>query len=33
MFLLILGLDQNVINEYHDKLILLRHEHIIHQVH
>jgi hypothetical protein len=30
MFFLILGVDQYVINEYHDKLIQLWHEHGIH---
>jgi hypothetical protein len=33
MFLLILGIDQDVTNEYHNKLVHLRHEHRIHQVH
>jgi hypothetical protein len=30
MFFLIHGVDEYVINEYDDKLIQLRHEHIIH---
>jgi hypothetical protein len=33
MFFLSLGVDQDVINEYHDELVLLWHEHRIHQVH
>jgi hypothetical protein len=33
MFFLILGVDQDVINEYHDKLVQLKHEHGVHQVH
>jgi hypothetical protein len=33
MFFFSPGVGQNVINEYHDKLIQLRHEHGIHQVH
>jgi hypothetical protein len=33
MFFLILGVDQDVINEYNDKLDQLWHEHRIHQVH
>jgi hypothetical protein len=28
-----LGIDQNVINEDHDKLVQLRHEYGVHQVH
>jgi hypothetical protein len=28
-----LGIDQNVINEYHDKLVHLQHEYGVHQVH
>jgi hypothetical protein len=32
MFFLILGVDQDVVNEYHDKLIQFRHEHKIHLV-
>jgi hypothetical protein len=28
-----LGIDQDVMNEYHDKLIQLRHEYGVHQVH
>jgi hypothetical protein len=33
MLLFTLGIDQDVVNEYHDKLIQIRHEHRIHQVH
>jgi hypothetical protein len=33
MLFLILGVDQDVINEDHDKLIHLRHEYGVHQVH
>jgi hypothetical protein len=33
MFLLILVVDQNAINEYHDNLVQFQHEHRIHQVH
>jgi hypothetical protein len=32
MFFFILGVDQDVINENHDKLVQLRHEHQIYQV-
>jgi flagellar biosynthesis protein FlhB len=32
-FFLIIGVYQYVINKYHDKLVQLQHEHIIHQVH
>jgi hypothetical protein len=28
-----LGIDQDVINEDHDKLVQLRHEHGVHQIH
>jgi hypothetical protein len=33
MLLFALGIDQDVINEDHDKLVQLRHEHRVHQVH
>jgi hypothetical protein len=33
MLSFILGVDQDVINEYHDKLIQLLHEYGVHQVH
>jgi hypothetical protein len=33
MLFFILRVDQNVINEDHDKLVQLGHEHRIHQVH
>jgi hypothetical protein len=33
MLFFILGIDQDVINEHHDKLIQLRHEYGVHQVH
>jgi hypothetical protein len=33
MFLLILGVDQDVIIEFHDKLVQLWYEYRIHQVH
>jgi hypothetical protein len=33
MLFFTLGIDQDVINEYHDKLVQLRHEHRVHQVH
>jgi hypothetical protein len=33
MFFFSLGVDQNDVSEYHDKLIQLWHEHGIHQVH
>jgi hypothetical protein len=33
MLLLALRIDQDVINEDHDKLVQLRHEHGVHQVH
>jgi hypothetical protein len=28
-----LGVDQDIINKYHDKLVQLRHEYEVHQVH
>jgi hypothetical protein len=33
MLFFILGVDQDVINEDHDKLVQLRHEYGVHQVH
>ena len=33
MIFFILGVDQNIVNEYHDEFIQLRHEDLIHQVH
>jgi hypothetical protein len=33
MLLFTLGIDQDVINEDHDKLVQLWHEHGVHQVH
>jgi hypothetical protein len=33
MLFFILGVDQDVINEHHDKLVQLRHEYGVHQVH
>jgi hypothetical protein len=33
MLFFTLGIDQDVINEDHDKLVQLRHEHGVHQVH
>jgi hypothetical protein len=33
MLFFILGVDQDVINEDHDKLVQLRHEYRVHQVH
>jgi hypothetical protein len=33
MLLFTLGIDQDVINEDHNKLVQLRHEHGVHQVH
>jgi hypothetical protein len=33
MLFLILGVDQDVINEDHDKLVQLQHEYRVHQVH
>jgi hypothetical protein len=33
MLLFTLGVDQDVINEDHDKLVQLRHEYGVHQVH
>jgi hypothetical protein len=33
MLFFILGVDQDVINEYHDKLVQLWHEYGVHQVH
>jgi hypothetical protein len=33
MLLFTLGIDQDIVNEDHDKLIQLRHEYGVHQVH
>jgi hypothetical protein len=33
MLFFILGVDQDVVNEDHDKLVQLRHEYRVHQVH
>jgi hypothetical protein len=33
MFLLILGIYKNIINEHHYELVELVHEHTVHQVH
>jgi hypothetical protein len=33
MFSIILGINQNFIDEYHDELIKIFHEHLIHQIH
>jgi hypothetical protein len=33
MLLFTLGVDQDVVNEDHDKLVQLRHEHGVHKVH
>jgi hypothetical protein len=33
MLFFILGVDQDVVNEYHDKLVQLQHEYGVHQVH
>jgi hypothetical protein len=33
MLFFILGVDQDVINEHHDKLVQLRHEYGVHRVH
>jgi hypothetical protein len=33
MLLFTLGVDQDIINEDHNKLVQLRHEHGVHQVH
>jgi hypothetical protein len=33
MLLFTLGVDQDVVNEDHDKLVQLRHKHGVHQVH
>jgi hypothetical protein len=33
MLFFILGVDQDVINEYHDKLVQLRHDYGVHQIH
>lgn len=33
MLSIILGIDQNIVDEYHDKHIKIFHEHLIHQIH
>jgi hypothetical protein len=33
MTTIILGINQNVVDEYHDKLIKILHEHLVHQIH
>jgi hypothetical protein len=33
MLLFALGVDQDVVNEHHDKLVQLWHEHRVHQLH
>jgi hypothetical protein len=33
MLLFTPGIDQDIVNEDHDKLVQLRHEHRVHQVH
>ena len=33
MITIILGINQNVIDEYHDELIKVLHEHLVHQIH
>ena len=33
MFYLVLGIDQNVIDENHDKLVKFRHEYRVHEIH
>jgi hypothetical protein len=33
MITVILGINQNVIDEYHDELIKILHEHLIHHIH
>jgi hypothetical protein len=33
MFSIILGINQNVIDEYHDELIKIFHKHIVHHIH
>jgi hypothetical protein len=33
MFFFCLGVNQNVVNENHNKLIQLLHEHLIHEIH
>jgi GTP-binding protein EngB required for normal cell division len=33
VFLLIPGVHQNIINEYHHELVEILHEHFIHQIH
>jgi hypothetical protein len=33
MLFLVLGVDQDIINEHHDKLIQILHKDLVHQVH
>ena len=33
MFFLRLGVNENVINKHHDKLIQIFHKHLVHQIH
>jgi len=33
MFFFIFGIDKNVVNENHDKIIQLRHEYRVHEIH
>jgi hypothetical protein len=33
MITIILGINQNVVDEYHDEPIMILHEHLIHQIH
>jgi hypothetical protein len=33
MITIILGINQNVVDEYHDKSIKILHEHLVNQIH
>jgi hypothetical protein len=33
MITIILGIDQNIVDEYHDESIKILHEHLVHQIH
>jgi hypothetical protein len=33
MITIILGINQNVVDEYHDELIKVLREHLVHQIH
>jgi hypothetical protein len=33
MITIILGINQNVVDEYHNELIKILHEHFVHQIH